>query len=335
MLAVFLSVLKVVGIVLAALLLIAILLVLLVLFVPVRYRIKGNYPKTVFAEGEGFDKDKAFLSVKFSWLLHVLSGKFFYPNPKGTEFVIRVLGIKIFPRKSGNKADDGGDKKKNRDKNGTKENPEAENGIIFREEFVNKKESFKDENTSLSEHIENNITELNQKDSEITEEKNEDEDKDTFFDKLKKVANTALELIKKPKHVFEKNQYTISRVCDKIRMIKNTLENDIFKRAYSLVKDKLTRLLKMILPDKSNIELYVGLGDPATEAELMSVYGVLYPVLYDKIKFTPDFENRALGVDLDLKGHITVFTVIYCVAVCYFNKDVKKVINRFKKIMNS
>ena len=144
-----------------------------------------------------------------------------------------------------------------------------------------------------------------------------------------------MELIKKPKHVFEKNRYTISRVCDKIRMIKNTLENDIFKRAYSLVKEKLARLLKMILPDKSRIELYLGMGDPATEAELMSVYGILYPVLYDKLKFTPDFENRALGADLDLKGHITVFTVIYCVAVCYFNKDVKKVINRFKKIMNS
>ena len=300
-----LSVLKVVGIVLLILLLIAILLVLLVLFVPIRYRIKGNYPKSIFEEGEGFDKDKAFLSIKFSWLLHVLSGKFLYP--KRPEFVIRVFGIKIFPRK---------------------EKP-------VKEDFVNKKENFNDEKTSLSEHIENNITEFKQEDNGITEENIEDDDKESFFDKLKKVAETALELIKKPKHVFEKNRYTISRVCDKIRMIKNTLENDIFKRAYSLVKGKLIRLLKMILPDKSRIELYLGMGDPATEAELMSVYGILYPVLYDKLKFTPDFENRALGADLDLKGNITVFTVIYCVAVCYFNKDVKKVINRFKKIMNS
>jgi hypothetical protein len=325
MLAVFLSVLKVVGIVLLALLLIAILLVLLVLFVPVRYRIKGNYPKSIFEEGQGFDKDKAYLSVNFSWLLHALSGKFLYP--KRPEFVIRIFGIKIFPRKEK-------PEKVKQKKNKDKENKNEEK-IIFKEDFVNKKESFNDENTSLSEHIENNISEFYQEDNEITEENIEDDDKDTFFDKLKKVAETALELIKKPKHVFEKNRYTISRVCDKIRMIKNTLENDIFKRAYSLVKEKLARLLKMILPDKSRIELYLGMGDPATEAELMSVYGILYPVLYDKLKFTPDFENRALGADLDLKGHITVFTVIYCVAVCYFNKDVKKVINRFKKIMNS
>ena len=325
MLAVFLSVLKVVGIVLLALLLIAILLVLLVLFVPVRYRIKGNYPKSIFEEGQGFDKDKAYLSVNFSWLLHALSGKFLYP--KRPEFVIRIFGIKIFPRKEK-------PEKVKQKKNKDKENKNEEK-IIFKEDFVNKKESFNDENTSLSEHIENNISEFYQEDNEITEENIEDDDKDTFFDKLKKVAETALELIKKPKHVFEKNRYTISRVCDKIRMIKNTLENDIFKRAYSLVKEKLARLLKIILPDKSRIELYLGMGDPATEAELMSVYGILYPVLYDKLKFTPDFENRALGADLDLKGHITVFTVIYCVAVCYFNKDVKKVINRFKKIMNS
>lgn len=325
MLAVFLSVLKVVGIVLLVLLLIAVLLVLLVLFVPVRYRIKGNYPKSIFEEGQGFDKDKAYLSVNFSWLLHVLSGKFLYP--KRPEFVIRIFGIKFFPRKE---KPEKIKEKKNKDK----ENKNEEK-IIFKENFVNKKENFNDENTSLGEHIENNVSEFYQEDNEITEENIEDDDKDTFFDKLKIVAETALELIKKPKHVFKKNRYTISRVCDKIRMIKNTLENDIFKRAYSLVKEKLARLLKMILPDKSSIELYLGMGDPATEAELMSVYGILYPVLYDKLKFTPDFENRALGADLDLKGHITVFTVIYCVAVCYFNKDVKKIINRFKKIMNS
>ncbi|MBO4911678.1 MAG: hypothetical protein J5504_03055 [Butyrivibrio sp.] len=330
-----LSVLKVVGIVLLILLLIAILLVLLVLFVPIRYRIKGNYPKSIFKEGEGFDKDKAFLSIKFSWLLHVLSGKFLYP--KRPEFVIRVFGIKIFPRKEKPvKEKPVKEKTKKKNKDDDTNTDEVNDGkVIFKDGFVNKKENFNDEKTSLSEHIENNITEFKQQDNEITEENFEDDDKESFFDKLKKVAKTALELLKKPKHVFEKNRYTISRVCDKIRMIKNTLENDIFKRAYSLVKGKLIRLLKMILPDKSRIELYLGMGDPATEAELMSVYGILYPVLYDKLKFTPDFENRALGADLDLKGHITVFTVIYCVAVCYFNKDVKKVINRFKKIMNS
>ncbi|WP_026512804.1 hypothetical protein [Butyrivibrio sp. LB2008] len=320
MLAVFLSILKVACIVLAIVLLIAILLVLLVLFVPIRYRIKGNYPETVFKEGEGVDKDKVFLSVKFSWLLHILSGKFLYP--KRPEFVIRVFGIKIFPRKEKKIKE-----KYNDEKSGEK--------FGDSELSVTEKDNLDETNISRVEPIEKENTELNQEVNVITEEKLNIDDDETFFDKLKKVAETALELIKMPKRVFEKNRYTISRVCDKIRMIKSTLENDIFKRAYSLVKDKLIRLLKMILPDKSRIELYLGMGDSATEAELMSVYGILYPVLYDKLKFTPDFENRALGADLDLKGHITVFTVIYCIAVCYFNKDVKKVINRFKKIMNS
>jgi len=314
--AVFLSVLKVVGIVLLILLLIAILLILLVLFVPIRYRIKGNYPRSVFEQEQGFDKDKAFLSIKFSWLLFVLSGSFLYP--KRTEFVVRVFGIKVFPRRI----------KENDDKNNIDRRDK-------KELFVNEKENFIETNEHTNNLSEKNETELKQNTFEITKTDLADEDEESFFDKLKKVVKTAGELIEKPKHVFEKIRYTISRVCDKISMIKNTLENDIFKRAYSLVKSKLARLLKMILPDKSRIELYLGTGDPATEAELMSVYGVLYPVLYDKLKFIPDFENRALGVDLDLKGHITVFTVIYCIAVCYFNKDVKKVLNRFKKIMNS
>ena len=135
--------------------------------------------------------------------------------------------------------------------------------------------------------------------------------------------------------MFEKIQYTISRVCDKIDMIKSTLENDIFKRAFELVKKKLIRIIKMILPDKCDVSIMFGSGDPAQTAEIMAGYGALYPILYNKIRFQPDFERKVVMADAHIKGHITVFTIVYSAAVCYFNKDVKKTIRRFKKIMNS
>ena len=313
MLAVILSVLKTIGIVLLVVLLIIIVLALLLLFVPIRYRIKGNYPETVFADGEGFDMEKAYLSVKFSWLLHILSGGLVYPEK--TEFVVRVLGIRVFPRKAKEKKDKESD------------NKDCPAVIV-------KSEGFDDDDNIVSEN-EKEVTEFDNTSEGNIECVDEGEEEETFFEKLEKIAKTATELISRPQHVFGKIRYTIFRLCDKISMLKTTLENPIFERAYNLVKAKLIRLLKMILPDKHKIEVYLGVGDPATEAELMAVYGMLYPILIDNLKFYPDFENRALGADIDLKGHITVFTVIYCVAVCYFNKDVKKVIKRFKKIMNS
>ena len=132
-----------------------------------------------------------------------------------------------------------------------------------------------------------------------------------------------------------KIQYTTSRVCGKIGMIKTTLENDIFKRAFELVKGKLIKLIKMILPDKSKVDLMLGLGDPADTAQAMAAYGALYPVLFKSVTFRPDFDRKVIYADAHFKGHITLFTVLYCVCVCYFNKDVKKVIKRFKKILNS
>lgn len=337
MLAVILSVLKTIGIVLLIVLLIAIFLALVVLFVPIRYRIKGDYPKTVFADGEGFDKEKAFLSVKFSWLLHIVSGGLVHPD--NTEFVVRLFGIRIFPRKK--KAEkpevDKKEKKDRKDKHKKEESAEDTGDKGKKPAVIVKTEGFGDDDTDISETAEK-VTEFNNGSNGNIENyagEEDEEDEESFFDKLGKLAKAASELIRRPQHVFVKIRYTIFRLCDKISMIKTTLENPIFERAYNLVKAKLIRLIKMILPDKYNVEVYFGAGDPATEAELMAVYGVLYPILFDNLKFIPDFENRALGADIDLKGHITVFTVIYCVAVCYFNKDVKKVIKRFKKIMNS
>ena len=118
-------------------------------------------------------------------------------------------------------------------------------------------------------------------------------------------------------------------------MIKSTLENDIFKRAFELVKKKLIKIIKMILPDKCDISLLLGTGDPAQTAEIMAGYGALYPYLYRKVRFQPDFERKVVMTDAHLKGHITIFTIVYSAAVCYFNKDVKKTIKRFKKIINS
>ena len=91
----------------------------------------------------------------------------------------------------------------------------------------------------------------------------------------------------------------------------------------------------MILPDKTDIDLLLGLEDPAITAQLMGLYGTLYPALYKKVRFRPDFENKVVKADVHLKGHVTIFTIVWAAAVCFFNKDVRKVIRRFKKIINS
>lgn len=163
----------------------------------------------------------------------------------------------------------------------------------------------------------------------------EESDKKSFFEVLSDIFSKIINILKTPQNVFEKIKYTISRLYDKIKMIKSTLESETFQRAYALVKGKLLRLIKMILPDKCDVRLLFGSGDPATTAQIIGAYGLMYPILGKKLSYEPDFERQVVKLDAHMKGHITIFTIVYCAAVCYFNKDVKKVIARFKKIKNS
>ncbi len=312
-----LTVLKIIGIVLLVILAVILLLLLLVLFAPIFYRIDANVPETEL--DNGFDMEKVFAKVSFHWLLFVIRGGIEFPKNK--EFTLRVFGIKILPKKEKPEKED---KKKDKDKDKDKEQ-EADEKPVEDKPSEGQKEDEKPEEVKPSEEVTA---------SDIDTETEEDEPK-SFLDVLWNIIDKIDNILKTPLNVFEKIRYTISRVCDKIDMIKSTLENDIFKRAFELVKKKLIKIIKMILPDKYDIDLLLGTGDPAQTAEIMAGYGALYPYLYKKVRFEPDFERKVVMTDAHIKGHITLFTIVYSAAVCYFNKDVKKTIKRFKKIINS
>ena len=348
----FLTVLKIIGIVLLWILLIVLFLILLVLFVPVRYKADVDIPETEL--DNGFDVEKIQIKAGFSWLLHFLTGGIDYPASK--EFTVRVFGIKVFPRKN----KDSNEKEKPREKEKTDNKEQEKNtekasendqvteqkteddlakaeeeNIDNNEDEILDNNADKDTSLSSDNSIDNNGNAPESNSANFTENsENEPEDKaliEIITDIFEKIEN----ILKTPQTVLRKIQYTISRVCGKIGMIKTTLENDIFKRAFSLVKRKLIRILKMILPDRIRADILFGTGDPADTAEVLAAYSALYPMLYKKVSFEPDFDRKVLKGDIHVKGHITLFTILYCALVCYFNKDVKKTIKRFKKIFAS
>ena len=344
--ATFLTVLKIIGIVLLVILAVILVLLLLVLFVPIMYRVDATVPETEL--DNGFDKDKVNASAKFSWLLFVIRGGIEFP--RDNTFTLKACGIKILPRKEKPEKEDVSEKEEISGKDGAGENAVTETTT---EEKTEEKAEEKTEEKTEEKPVETKPAageeaDASGKEEEKTEsdsaaantesapsgEEDEDEPK-SFLDVLWKIFDNVDSFLKTPLDVLEKIRCTISRVCDKIEMIRSTLENDIFKRAFALVKKMLVRVLKMVLPDKCDIKLLFGAGDPAATAEIMGAYGALYPVLYKKVEFTPDFERKVVEADIHIKGHITVFTVVYCAAVCFFNKDVRKTINRFKKIVNS
>ena len=331
MLAGVLTFLKILGIILLCVIGFILLLLLLILFVPVRYRIDSSIPRTDLEKG--FDVEKIYAKVSFSWLLHILSGGIVYPENK--QFEVRLFGIRIFPlRKKNEKADNKDNKDEGKPSSGVVEMsniPESDHVEAAKEEADSVETDTAEAEVSEKE-------ETNPSDGAVAGKESDEEASDeprSFLDVLWNIIDKVANILKTPQNVFEKIQYTISRVCGKISMIKTTIENDIFKRAFDLVKRKLLRIIKMILPDKCNIRLGLGTGDPAQTAELVGIFGAMYPFLFNKVSFEPDFDEKVIEMDAHLKGHITVFTIVYSAAVCFFNKDVKKVIRRFKKILRS
>ena len=90
MLAVFLGILKVIGIILLVLLLLVLFILAIVLFVPIRYQGKGL-----------IDETRKEAQVKVTWLLHALSVRVEYKHPDKPSILIKLLGINIekFKRK--------------------------------------------------------------------------------------------------------------------------------------------------------------------------------------------------------------------------------------------
>ena len=357
--ALFLSILKIIGIALLVILGVLLLVLLLVLFVPVRYKVDAVVEETDLLKDKDKLKDNITASASFSWLLHFISGGIAYPE--NLEFKVKVLCFTLFPSKNkenddaldfegedyekasgnaDNKSEDKTDSKpedKSEDKTDNK--PEDKSKDRPEDDRATEKESGFEDFEAQKENIRNKEkqNESNKEEYDINniEDDEFESEKESFFDILHKIFLTIIKLIKVPQDVFAKIQYTISGICDKINMIKNTLSNDIFKRAYELTKKHVIRGLKMILPKKFKANILIGLADPTVTADIISGYGMLYPILVNKVFLVPDFERQVIKGDLHIKGKISIFTLVYSAAILYFNKDIKKTIRRFKKILNS
>lgn len=291
MISILFTILKILGIFLLTVLGILLVLAVLVLFVPVRYRISA-YRRMA-------EEIPVAAEVKVTWLLHILNAAFSYPEAAYVR--VRVFCFTVFCdahakepiENSGIKQDKAPENSKEHDGHIDEERPEEEHS----------------------------------KEKEIVEEDFEEEPKATLLDFLKRIWN-ALKNIK----------YTITKICDKIKhIIKNIryyikiIKSNTFHRAWTVCREQVFSLLKSILPKKLKGNFLIGTGDPASTGQVLSVYGILYPLLGNHINITPDFEQQVLEGELFIKGKITLFKAVKTAGIIYFNKDFRRLIKLFKR----
>ncbi len=344
MLSIVLTVLKVIGIVLLIILGIIILLLLLILFVPIRYRLDASCEeKLLDAENVDFTKGVT-ASFSFSYLLSLLNGGFSYPDRP--YFRIRILFFELFSTQAEGKTEETSDSE---EKGGSEEtNIEAMEADSNLEDpdLETKEEDISSEKTesAAKEHDISCESKDVGTEAEIEVEQalgssdNNDEESGNipgFIGFIQSIIEKAKIFITTQQNVFNKIKCTISRVYGKINMIKSTLENDIFQRAFEKSKKHLGIILKSILPRKVVADILYGTGDPAMTAQIMGGLGIVRALGFNKIILRPDFDRTVIQGDLHIKGRITLFRIVLSLAICYFNKDIRKTVKRFNKILNS
>ena len=291
---VILQILAVIGIVLLVLLALLILTVLAVLFVPIRYRASGE---------KEADRIEGVAAVSF--LYPFLSFKW---QRAGNEnrWALRLLGIKL---KSSRKADKG----KVAEPEKTDKGKAEETAQAAKSEKA--AEPVKEEKQPATPSVQNAEAEDAARQAEETGTQKTDRGSSE-----------------------KKARFTISGLCDKMEKIRDNVEyykerltaeeNRLFLKR---TKERIFAVLKSIKPKVLTARVVCGTGSPDTTGYVCAVYGMLYPVIEDRISFTADFENKVLDGELSVKGKVRVVTLVRHGIKILLDKQLKVFLKEMKR----
>ncbi len=310
-----LLILKILLIIVLSIIGLVLLLALLVLFAPVRYKMYVRKQDDIWAK------------LTARWLGFVLCFKLVYDQGEGLNYRLRLFGGTLFGsekkesrrgKKSGRPADDYDDN-----------SIEAGNSDTDIDNTANNIEDI--ENTTEEDlEFERDFPSADSEDREFLLEDKEFEKKtEGIFGKIgRKMDSLCKHIADKYKNISEK----VSGLKKKKDGYTKLVNNVRTKEAFRVTKVQLIALLKHLKPSVLKGQITYGTGDPASTGQNLGYMSVLFPLYYDHIDITPDFENEILEGDLMMKGRIMVWSVGWCVFKVIWNKNVKITISRFKKI---
>lgn len=302
---VILQILAVIGIVLLVLLALLILTVLAVLFVPIRYRASGEK-----------EADRIEGVAVVSFLYPFLSFKW---QRAGNEnrWALRLLGIKL---KGSPKVDKGK----------TTEPEKTEKGKVAESEKTDKGKA---EETAQAAKPEKAAEPVKEEKQPATPSVQNAEAEDAAR-QAEETGTQETDRVSSEK----KARFTISGLCDKMEKIRDNVEyykerltaeeNRLFLKR---TKERIFAVLKSIKPKVLTARVVCGTGSPDTTGYVCAVYGMLYPVIEDRISFTADFENKVLDGELSVKGKVRVATLVRHGIKILLDKQLKVFLKEMKR----
>ena len=312
---IFLSILKIIGIILGILLAILLALVLLIVFLPICYRVEGDF------------QEKNEIRGRLSWLFFIRVK--FLAEGKKISVWLSILGFKkvLYPaeEKAERKA-----KKQRRSKKRTQKHttPEEQDTVNtgFEDEVEEHDGLNVDDDPASIQTAELLSSSATDKSYTTADETFTDSD----FSKKKSLPKF------RPWHMIktwiQKIKKFILSLKENFSNIKKEVSDETNKNAVSHIFKELKTLLHHIGPRRGKAQLSYSTGDPATTGELTGVLSIM-PLFYKKgIHVVPDFTSDRFYIqgNFRVNGHFQVFHLLGIFIRVYRDKDLRKLMQKFK-----
>lgn len=313
MLTIFLTILKIIGILLLVVIGLLILGILAILFVPLRYDGKISYN----------DKNQC-VATQITWMFRLICIEGGYQEKVYAR--ARLLWFTLWKWKADEKENDKEDHLESADYS----EEELDRLLEERSQKEESKEETK-EATVIEEKmdepaVEENLTEVQPTEIEPKEvEPTEIESKEVE-------SKEAESKEKKPKKIqFQQIGKRIKEIKEKIKHIKEMASDQRIHRAILLLIDGAWKMVRHSLPRKIKGRAKFGFEDPSTTGQILTYVSLLYPCYAKSVELVPMFTEKVIDLDLYFRGRVRLFSLIWICVKIWFDRNFRYLYKKVKK----
>ncbi len=139
----------------------------------------------------------------------------------------------------------------------------------------------------------------------------------------------------------EKIKCTIDKICARIKalaekkdQVVSIIEDEAHVAAVKKGKSELFRLARILKPGQCRVSVVFGFESPQHTGQALAALAVLYPFLGEGFSVTPDFERSVFTGTLDIGGHIRLchfaaaaLRLLLCKAVRQSYRDIRRMLS--------
>lgn len=322
MLTIFLTILKIIGILLLVVIGLLILGILAILFVPLRYDGKISY-----------NEKNQCVATHITWLFRLICIEGGYQEKVYAR--ARLLWFTLWKWKADEKENDKEDHLESADYS----EEELDRLLEERSQKEESKEETKEE-TVKEEIKEETVMEekLDEPDAEenLTEvQPTEIEPKEVELNEAKSneaKSNEAESTEKKPKKIqFQQIGKRIEEIKEKIKHIKEMASDQRIHRAILLLIDGAWKIVRHSLPRKIKGRAKFGFEDPSTTGQILTYVSLLYPCYAKSVELVPMFTEKVIDLDLYFRGRVRLFSLIWICVKIWFDRNFRYLYKKVRK----